>query len=185
MKYEYVLEDRLETPHKYGYAPWGPELMAAWRASRAEHLAAFGPPPASLPDALAALRPASPTAELLRGVALDALRGGEDDAGLAPFVRKFEVTKRLYASYEGGTGRRSSDDFRSPEPYLLLAIACLARASRGGAVQALNAALKLCDTICSIGPSLLATTHRELASASLAMEAAAVAALFRAKGEAP
>lgn len=153
--YEYTAEDRVAAPHRYRFSPWGDELLDAWRADRAESLAQLGEPAMGIVDAVSLLDCRCQSAELLSGLAFPLLDGPSPRAlaRLPRWIHKWEVAKRLVTRYDRDL-RRASENDREPAPYLLLAIACLAGVRHGAGLPALNAALKICDTVCSIQASL-------------------------------
>jgi hypothetical protein len=96
-------------------------------------------------------------------------------------IQRFEVTKRLYESYQPGF-RKGCGDYQSPQRYWLFALILSLSLSREQRLKHLNVLLKVCDLLCSMS----ATELKESAPAGgmqivLAMELASIGALIKAK----
>ena len=66
---------------------------------------------------------------------------------LSVFIKRYEVAKKLYCSYDEDGKSRGS--YTSLEPYLYLSLACLVYFCKFGNLKMLNCALKLGDVISS------------------------------------
>jgi hypothetical protein len=70
-------------------------------------------------------------------------------------IQRFEVTKRLYESYLPGF-RKGSGDYQSIRRYWLFALILCLSLSQKRSLKHLNALLKTCDLLCSLGTEELA-----------------------------
>jgi methionyl-tRNA formyltransferase len=147
--YPYAQGDLLERRHTYFYSPYGGrDFVAAWsrsRTSAARELAeARGGHPEGSGGSAAACE--------LFGRLRRALRHGdekqEDVAGqIARLVQRFEVSKRVYSSYDAGLRPRNAADYRALAPYVEFAELLEATYQARQQIQALNALLKCLDIL--------------------------------------
>lgn len=156
LNYTYSEGDLLENPQTYRYSSFqGAAFVDAWRNSR---LAASARLPA---PALATVQPQGPahaedSAALLGHLCLEMRAGSGVTGHLASYwlprlLKKFEVSKRLYAGYEAHTPHRPlpHSGYSSVQPYLLLAECMLHGWRASGAACYLSGLLKLTDTLVS------------------------------------
>ncbi|MFQ2222627.1 hypothetical protein ACK32A_07390 [Aeromonas enteropelogenes] len=153
--YPYVTEDNLTHIQNYQYSKWqGEAFVGAYFHQRSSLLAQMPAPvlwqmPEEACDTILRLWPLVTT--LRKG---EAVTQAEVYWALV-LVKKFEVSKRLYGSYEpDAPHKHCSVEFRAPGPYLLLAEVALLQWCRERCSFWLSAAIKLLDTLCSVGPSL-------------------------------
>lgn len=97
------------------------------------------------------------------------------------FVKRFEVTKKIFTEYEYPQ-RGVSGNFMKLINYSLLAIVALSYYEKSGNFKMLNCALKLNDLICSVGSDLSMPSEILCACAALRMEVASVTELLENKG---
>ena len=162
MHYPYSEGDLLRTPQRYHYTPFmGDAFVQAWRVSR--DLARQQLPTPALPSLLATgVANAEDTLALLQ-IMCRALRASVAEVSdqqvldywLPRLLKKFEVSKRLYAGYQVQEPHPPlPGDYLAAEPYLWLA-ECLLRAwQRQPAGYFLSGVLKLNDTLVSQIPRL-------------------------------
>lgn len=159
LNYPYSSGELLQTPQTYRYTPFqGEAFVEAWRTSR---LSACRELPAAALPALSASNPPSPIDSIallshlcltLRACAPSA--PAEDSLTsywLPRLLKKFEVSKRLYASYDTTAPHRpvAGSGFEQLQPYLLLA-ECLIRGWQAHpAGYFFSGLLKLNDTLVS------------------------------------
>lgn len=145
--YPYALGDALSERRRYNYAPYAARpFLAAWTAAReplrksapADPLAAppLGPSLAGLDDALDAL------AQAWRNGA-----GANERQRLRRLIQHFEVGQRIYGAYAVGFVPLDRSDCRDPDRYLLAAELFESSCTEEGALDALNALLKIMDLL--------------------------------------
>ena len=154
LNYAYSDGDLLETPQTYRYSSFqGHAFVDAWRASRLAVCAALPAP------ALPALHPhgaahAEDSKTLLSHLCLEMRAGVSGPLAaywLPRLLKKFEVSKRLYAGYEAAAPHRPlpQSSYSCLQPYLLLAECMLHGWQASGAAYYLSGLLKLTDTLVS------------------------------------
>lgn len=67
---------------------------------------------------------------------------------LNEFIKKFEIKKRLYSSYDGNF-KESSSLYSNLRNYLILSTLCMLAYKKNKNLKYLNTSLKLNDTVCS------------------------------------
>jgi len=177
MDYPYTSENRLEAPHAYMYAPFkGRTFFDAYFADRQKALAQYSDEGgcanmlrSEMRDIalLGAELPQLPSAEMLGEFSpqlevstLDLLSAilalqANGDCGegiklwLDRLVQRFEVTKKLYASYPPGF-RKGDGPADSLVLYWMLAMALYLHFEDTGGLKYLNTGLKLTDLLCSL-----------------------------------
>jgi len=160
INYSYSEGDLLRDPQTYRYASFqGEPFVDAWQASRQ---AACNTLPAPRLLALRAMPECDCTdsAAWLAQLCLSLRTAAVDESAqywLPRLLKKFEVSKRLYAGYERAAPHRAlpGSDFLALRPYLLLAEAMVHgwRAQRAG--YYLSGLLKITDTLISQQARLL------------------------------
>lgn len=94
-------------------------------------------------------------------------------------VKKFEVSKRLYGAYESDAPHKHCTvEYRVPGPYLLLAEVALQLWCQQRYTFWLSVAIKLLDTLCSVGQSLSVSEQAGVA-ALIVLERAQVTELIK------
>jgi len=187
MEYEYVQTDRLRSPHMYQFAPSGSAFIQAYTASRASFRGRAGMPPdvARLHASLASAEVKHSTSRILRDAILaigsTAHPAARDIDVLLPYVRKFEVTKKLYAEYDAAF-KPATEAYDVVLPYFLLSYGCLFAFRHSGRLLFLNAALKLNDLLCSAENRIAADIEREIFAACLHAEHDIVSSLYAERG---
>jgi methionyl-tRNA formyltransferase len=171
--YPYTSEDRIAHPHRYRFSPWGSSLVEAWRADRLRHRAPTPRAEGSISAVVTSVSAQCQSAGLLGDLASRLLAGPDSEAmrALPRWIHKWEVAKRLVTRYDGKL-KPASDDARNPAPYLLLVVTCLAAAQQEGHLPALNAALKVLDTLCSVWPQPVTPEHAALFDWAIEVERA-------------
>lgn len=154
--YPYSEGDLLRCPQTYRYTAFqGKAFIQAWQASR-QAVCSQLPDPVLLPLSAPANIAATDSTALLGRICLNLRNTSIADEPLALYwlprlLKKFEVSKRLYAGYELAAPHRalSGSDFLALQPYLLLAEAMIHGWRTQGTGYYLSALLKLNDTLIS------------------------------------
>ena len=142
MQYEYTEQNRLKVPHKYQFSPYGEEFISAYKSSREEFRK--GLPEAVNLNVVLEKELETDTANKIR-----ALIQNPDDETLDRYIKKYEVTKKLWNEYSADW-KKASDRYDSPSQYLTLSLSCLLRFRDTKNLKMLNTALKLNDLLCSL-----------------------------------
>ncbi len=100
---------------------------------------------------------------------------------LDEFLKRFEVSKRLYARYTAAF-RRVGDEQAPVSSYGLLSLALAVGYRRTNRLKWLNGLLKVNDVVCSLPPTLLDRTDLVLAVAAIDSEGQAVRHLAETQG---
>lgn len=129
---------------------------------------------------VAAVEPTSAVAtlELLRSLIAAQLSGSHRSATRAwldRVIQRFEVTKRLYASYLPGF-RKGEGDHLSLRLYWLFALALCLGYAESRNLKLLSALLKVCDLLCSVDE---AAVRREVSDMGLRLVLATETAFVR------
>ncbi|MDM5070145.1 hypothetical protein [Aeromonas salmonicida] len=163
MRYPYSEGDLLRTPQRYHYTPFmGEAFVYAWRVSR--ELASQQLPTPALPALKSTGVADAENTQALLQIMCRALRAPVAEVSdrrildywLPRLLKKFEVSKRLFAGYQNQEPHPplSDSDYLAADPYLWLA-ECLLRAwQRQPAGYLLSGVLKLNDTLVSQIPHL-------------------------------
>ena len=156
VNYAYSDGDLLHSPQTYRYTTFqGEAFVQAWQVSRLTARAQLPAPALLTLHNLTDVSAADSTA-LLSQICLKLRSGTVADDELAQYwlprlLKKFEVSKRLYAGYEADAPHRAlpDSDFMALTPYLLLAEGMIHGWRAEGAGYYLSALLKLNDTLVS------------------------------------
>jgi len=187
-QYDYTRRDLLEVREDYFYsALQGPGFIVAYRADRRRVLDTLPESPVlepgSGPAQTAADYPADTDARVQTDALLDALVADPDPVWRDRLVQRFEVTKRLYDSYDMRMRAPAGSHTRLDRYAKLARILArdLARdvvrdLAQTPDLRLLNTLLKLNDLVCSQPPALYATVADDLRYA-LGVELRAVAQL--------
>ena len=157
-QYQYASGDLLANPQSYQYSEYvGTEFIDAWTAHRTNIISALPAPSVPSLQTISRVVEFGDTVSSLCFV-LDFLRNKyslteEMNNYVWMLVRKFEVSKRLYAAYEHRLPNKAvkMSEFNNYSIYLLFA-ECLVRSCllMGRDTRKLNCLLKVCDTLCSV-----------------------------------
>lgn len=156
MKYPYNQRNLLDRPENYHYAECSnSNFLNEWSSSRQEYAS-------RIVSYMHTMNPSQQQSDLskekmsthyiLNSIKASMVSTDQDSFNsLHFFMRRFEVTKKLYENYEKGTTIPCTDaSFRNPELYILLA-ECLERAYiNTGNTQYLSTLLKVMDTLTSL-----------------------------------
>lgn len=155
-QYSYAEGDLLEKPNTYQYSQYGGrEFVLAWQSHRESVQAELGEPispvEADLTDSRLQELPCE-LHSLLEDIMADISNGNNMEQlvlkdVLNALVRKFEVTKRLYASYDKDLKAVNKYDYRNLELYLRFAEIVDRAYSNSNNLTFLNVMLKLTDTL--------------------------------------
>lgn len=149
MNYDYASGDLLTSPQKYQYTLYcGLPFIAAWKAQRKTLMTKL--PPAALPELISRADDGTTYQQLAE--ICHQLRAGatsEVDRNILLFyIKKFEVSKRLYAEYDdSGKAIKSGVAYSLLTNYLLLAESCIYQWQQEHSSYWLNALLKINDTL--------------------------------------
>ncbi len=149
MNYDYASVDLLKSPQKYQYTPYlGRTFIEAWKTQRKTLMAAL--PAAALPE-LSVIEDPGTTYQQLAEICYQ-LRSNssslENTDLLLFYLKKFEVTKRLYAGYsQSGKAIKSDASYAVLVNYLILAENCICKWQQERRSYWLNALLKISDTL--------------------------------------
>lgn len=176
--YPYVTEDNLINIQSYQYSQWqGDVFIDAYFHQRSSLLEQMPAPVLwQMPeDACDTIRRLWPLVTKLRKGAV--VTQGEVYWALV-LVKKFEVSKRLYGAYEPDAPHKHCNmEYRVPGPYLLLAEVALQLWCQQRCTFWLSVAIKLLDTLCSVGLGLSTPVQAGVA-ALIVLERAQVTALM-------
>eukprot|EP01127_Copromyxa_protea_P021107 TRINITY_DN7169_c0_g1_i1.p1 TRINITY_DN7169_c0_g1~~TRINITY_DN7169_c0_g1_i1.p1 ORF type:complete len:454 (+),score=89.92 TRINITY_DN7169_c0_g1_i1:16-1377(+) len=160
--YEYTQQDRIKNPHKYSFSPFGKEFLRLYKGDREKYIgiitAKIQERGISLKDLqeLVKVENSVKTPEELRKIAASLLQEeitpSEAEKQLSPWVKKYEVWKKLYTVYNSSF-RKASDDCNLLSSYIYASLASLLVFRQTKNLKFLNVALKLNDCICSLIPS--------------------------------
>lgn len=156
MVYEYTDDDRVENPHYYMYTKYhGVNFLEAYLKNRIDFIQDDVPLGkdkllVELPPILKKITGVHTTTALLE-ITNKTLSGEEDPSiykALSAYLGRYEVTKKLYSSYDEKM-KPETEDFQGIGPYVMLAVACGAYYLKNGNLKFLNCLLKLSDVIIS------------------------------------
>lgn len=148
--YDYASGDLLDKRNSYTYTVYGGEaFLAAWRASRDEALASLPEPAPSIPEGAGTSRTDRLIEEILSQLDSDAAT-----PALEPLLQRFEVTKRIHASYDEAWKPEDRKDFRDLARYVRFAEMLERAHEQRGDLRFLNALLKCLDTLVAFAAEL-------------------------------
>ena len=142
MDYEYTTINRLKEPHKYSFSPYGEGFIQAYKSSRKK--CRKGLHKAVSLDEILERKLETDTANKIK-----VLIKKPNDEILSRYIKKYEVTKKLWSEYSPDW-KKASDRYDDPSQYLLLSLACMLRFQDTKNLKMLNTALKLNDLLCSL-----------------------------------
>ncbi len=163
-EYMYSKSNIFDRPQKYMYTPYeGEEFLRQYYLTRSQIVELYMPIKAieeaelctwiadRIPNALRQstdIHSEEALCDLVQGLFIDGLDTGRKEI-LDCLVGRFEVTKRIYVTYDQNFNRKD-EAFRNILNYLLLSVACINvyRISRN--LRYLNCQLKLNDLLCSV-----------------------------------
>jgi hypothetical protein len=163
--YPFASGNRLDDRNTYFYTEFaGRDFLEAWRADRERVAAKLGAPAAAAPHSHVANAPADEsvwqTTSLCEGLfrafaETPATPDARSTHLLDQLIRKFETTKRIHGAYRRDDFRAvDAQDFRNPALYIRVGEILELAVARNGSLRALNALLKLLDTLCALAPTL-------------------------------
>ncbi|WP_139411379.1 hypothetical protein [Aeromonas veronii] len=181
--YPYVTDDNLEHIQSYQYSSWlGDAFIVAFYQQRQTLLQ-------SLPKArwLVLEREISNTSDSLWPLVVkmrqNQFLNHKELDWLLVLLKKFEVSKRLFAAYQSSPPYRQCDEYYgAPEPYMLLAELALRQWLVQHNSYWLSGALKLIDTLCSIVNSC-DTVHQSGIAALILLEQQLITSLLEVVSE--
>ncbi|MCE2595581.1 hypothetical protein K6Y31_12195 [Motilimonas cestriensis] len=156
MTYPYDQGNLFDQPQSYQYSAYQPDLLAQWQRARQSTLQQLdNPRPLSLVKPVNLTNQANYASELLLTNICLELRQGKicqkNEDWLVIFIKKFEVSKRLFTEYETSLPFRPSQGagYHSLTCYLLLGEALVHQWQQTQASYLLSCLLKLCDSLTS------------------------------------
>lgn len=96
------------------------------------------------------------------------------------FVRKFEVEKKIFASYDNEF-KKTTEDYSNLQNYVLLSLICIYKYKYSKKLRYLNVVLKLNDLICSQIEKINGSINSSLLNFVLRDELLAISSLLDAK----
>lgn len=166
MEYGYVHGDLLEHPQNYQYSRYeGEGFLKAWQQQRSrlrEGLSGGKKPveflrslePQHLNVQTQAMSTLTRLAELLEELEEGTAQRLTMHQILAPWVKTFEVRKRLFGAYDGYMRPLDAQDYRNAAAYLLFACVMEAAWSRFQELPHLNVWMKVMDSMSSFATQL-------------------------------
>lgn len=159
--YTYATGDLLSERNTYFYSAYqGPEFLGAWEDARVQVLERL-PAPADMPVPRGGALPdasgvdARPFLErLLAGASAEEGAWTEARPWLDRLVQRFEVTKRIFESYDASLRARDREHFRDLGAYLRFAEVLEVAYERTLTLPYLNALLKCMDTLTAMHAGL-------------------------------
>jgi methionyl-tRNA formyltransferase len=169
--YHYITESPLENRQSYTYTNYhGQEFLDSWLNERKNRWSNAVGQKSKLNESFSELNFHVPALEAGAVVDTDSvllfLKGAENLHDLKPlydfFIQRFEVSKRLFDAYEITSSRpKSKGNYNVSERYVLFAEALVNYLATHSYLPALNALLKVMDTLCGLYSGLeLAQKHR-------------------------
>ena len=162
--YQYVKGDLLLTPQKYQMSPFfGKSFLVEYIKSRKNFLKFLNIPENKSQNDIFKIifqnfdkekgyeKSDLVTKDLLTLILFDVLHGQNFDEvkpKLNELVRKFEIKKRIYESYNNKF-QETSNNFNDLRNYLLLSVICLKWYETTNNLKFLNSSLKINDVLCS------------------------------------
>ena len=152
VNYSYATGKLLDKPNTYFYTNFqGQEFLNSWKQNRL----------AAIADGIEAINPSQDIGKTVtvsveintRLLLLGLINNEQDDSDywIDRLIKKFEVTKRLYSSYQQLPPHRPSEDagFYELDLYLLFAELLIKIEKDKSKLQSVNALLKVMDTLVS------------------------------------
>ena len=180
IKYNYSDGNLLSSPQKYQMSPFeGSTFLQAYKLSRQTNLSKItkNSVPENPKNLLQKQNTKSfenleeyekiETEELLRYLFLN--DSNNKKILLDKFVKKFEIKKRLYSSYNNEL-KEISENYSNLKNYILLSVLCILEYEKTRNLKYLNAALKVNDTICSQINSISDNEDKDLIQFSIKKE---------------
>jgi len=126
--YEYTCENRIKNVHRYSFSPFGPEFVRLYHADREKALQTLlikelGSDLPTLPSLLEGQSFESKSSIALKNL-LIAYTVEQAQEVANPWIKKYEVFKRLYTAYDEKF-RKASENCDEVVSYILLGIVCL------------------------------------------------------------
>lgn len=152
--YKYVTENNLEDKQNYMYSEFGGrDFLNAYETSRRDYIfTADSEEGEAFHDTRADL-----------GVLKDRLESGEFESSrelLDAYVKRFEVSKRLYSEYNEAWKVAEKTSYDQLDIYILLSECCLAAYALSGCTKYLSCSLKVDDTLLSVADRLTKSERR-------------------------
>lgn len=157
--YPYQGRDLFAELETYFYAPCGdPDFLAAWKASRDEAITRLRG--VTNRDSCRAVPSGSDANhgvalyDLLQDVKARLIAGSLDHrtaaAKIEPFVKKYEVFKRLFSRYDSDLRRAAESAPASVESYVAFAECLCLLAQADDRLRFISTLLKVCDALCTV-----------------------------------
>ena len=158
--YPYAKGDRLEERNSYFYTPFeGKNFIRAWEQNRAP-LLALEPPTAPTPADISGNTWEHDAKKLLEHLMATVTK---DQSLLDKLLQRFEVTKRIYTTYNSNLRPMKPEEYHDLELYLRWAEVLETAYSHTEKLPYLNALLKVLDTLISQDEKLTTATLSRLA----------------------
>jgi len=178
-EYPYASGDLLSNPNTYFYTPYeGIKFVESWKQSRADVTADIGeeaPPPVNrksepLPEVMKRINDGSAvkTETILDSLYVQ-MNVKKNDNGVDIFVplniflKRFEVSKRIYKAYGKEFRVHDKDDYNDLTLYLYTAEVFESAYRLTGKMQYINALLKCVDILCAFNKEINKHCRRRVA----------------------
>jgi methionyl-tRNA formyltransferase len=160
LDYPYVVEGVPEKRIPYSYSRFGGlNFLNAWQNKRGSCITFNAPSkPYSIAEFLKLVQnsPANInlTSDLFDNWIRELSNGRIEEERLNLLLKRFEVTKRIYAEYDENFRPLNKLDYHQNLNYLKFAVVLILAYRNLGKLQYLNALLKLCDILCCVHQNL-------------------------------
>ena len=138
---------------------------SSWQASRSSYLRqlegqeGFNPAAVAAKEASADKAPYATPALLGQWIA-DLLGGRGDNARIDLLLKRFEVTRKIYGTYDETFRPTDKSDYREPGRYALFGVVLVLAYRNTGRLPYLNALLKMNDILCSTFAAMDSATKK-------------------------
>ncbi len=149
--YEYITNNNLEDRQNYMYSEFGGvEFLKLYRLSREQYLK--GLKESSREEIIANHDTRKDLNQVLRNLKCGDYNKTKDV--LNDYVKRFEVSKRLYTEYKQNWKVANNASYDNLDLYMLLADCCLESYKLSGCTKYFSCLLKIDDTLLSVSSSL-------------------------------
>jgi len=155
MEYEYSKKNLFENPEKYQKTPfYGREFITAYEKSRIEALKIIEGEkiPKNIRKTILSIKEIkksrNDTNQNLIKILKEIISNNENEKIINQFIKKFEISKKIYSSYDD-TWKKNSSNFSNISNYIMLTTICVLKYKSDYNLKLINVVLKLNDLICS------------------------------------
>jgi len=183
MKYVYTSENLIANPITYEFSKYfGMEGLLGYENDRNTVMASIFKKTTQCSNVITAVKNIlplnnSPTEILFAKIFLEIIQGNlskKSEEIIFIFIKKFEVSKRIWNEYDESTCKKIGNDYSKPLPYLLFANILVEYIILAETIEkkmiVFNVILKICDTITSIQERLMTDVEISLAASAFLKE---------------